>query len=65
MDRRIRVKRPDEDLDLGIHALLLVCRLAADGEGTNALTVKTLDIVSSQLGEKKSHGQCTMFLAKL
>ena len=53
VDWRIRVKRSDEDLDLGIDALLLVCRFAADGEGTNALTIKTLDIVSYQLGERE------------
>ena len=53
VDWRIRVKRSDEDLDLGIHALLLVCRFAADGEGTNAFTVETLDNVSYQLGGRK------------
>jgi len=46
MDRGIGVKRSDENLDLGVYALLLLCRFANDGESTNTLTIETLRIVS-------------------
>jgi hypothetical protein len=46
VDGRVGVQRADEDLDLGVDALLLVGRLADDGEGTDALAVETLHPVS-------------------
>ncbi len=42
MDRRVRVQWADKDLDLRVDALLLLGRLADDGEGTNTLSVETL-----------------------
>lgn len=45
MDGGIGVKWADEDLDLGIYALLLVGGFAADGEGADALAVETLNVV--------------------
>ena len=39
---RVGVQRADKDLDLGVDALLLLGRLADDGEGTDTLAVKTL-----------------------
>lgn len=44
MDGRVRVKWANKDLDLGVHALLLLCRSTDNREGTNTLTVETLDI---------------------
>jgi len=38
---RVRVQWADENLDLRVNALLLVGRLADDGEGTNTLAVET------------------------
>jgi DUF917 family protein len=46
VDGRVRVQRAHEDLDLRVDALLLVRRLADDGEGTNTLAVQTLALVS-------------------
>ncbi len=46
MDWRVRVKRAHEDLYLRVHALLLLCRVADNGEGSNTLPVKTLRNVS-------------------
>jgi hypothetical protein len=42
VDWGVRVERAHKDLDLGVDALLLVCRLADDGEGTNTLAVESL-----------------------
>jgi len=42
VDRGVGVERTDENLDLGVDALLLVGVLANDGEGTDTLTVETL-----------------------
>jgi hypothetical protein len=42
VDGRVRVERADENLDLGVDALLLLGRLADNGEGTNTLAVQTL-----------------------
>jgi hypothetical protein len=42
VDWRVGVQRTDEDLDLGVDALLLVNRLADDGKGTDTLAVETL-----------------------
>lgn len=41
VDRRVRVKGTNENLDLGVHTLLLLGRLADKGESTNTLTVET------------------------
>jgi hypothetical protein len=46
VDRGVRVQRAHEDLDLRVDALLLVRRLADNGEGTNTLAVQTLPLVS-------------------
>jgi hypothetical protein len=42
VDRRVRVEGADEDLDLRLHALLLLCVLANKREGTNAFTIESL-----------------------
>lgn len=42
VDGRIGVERADEDLNLGVYALLFLGRFADDGESTNALTIETL-----------------------
>ena len=47
VDRRVRVERADKDLDLRVHALLLLCICADNGEGTNTLTIESLVYVSS------------------
>ena len=39
---RVGVQWADQDLDLGVDALLLLGRLADNGEGTDTLAVKTL-----------------------
>ena len=41
VDRGVRVERTDEDLDLGVHALLLLSRLADKRKSTNTLAVET------------------------
>jgi len=41
---RIGIKWSDEDFDLRIHAFLLLCRFAHDGEGADALAVESLTI---------------------
>jgi len=46
VDGRVGVKRADQDLDLGVDTLLLVGIGADDGEGTNTLTVETLESIS-------------------
>lgn len=43
VDGRVGVQRTGEDLDLGVDALLLLGRLADEGEGTDTLTVETLE----------------------
>lgn len=43
---RVGVEGTDEDLDLGVDALLLVGIGADNGESTNTLTVKTLNSIS-------------------
>lgn len=43
VDRRVRVERADEDLDLRIDALLLLGRFADNREGTDTLTVEALE----------------------
>lgn len=47
VDRRIGVKRSNEDLDLRVDSLLLFCRLTYDREGSHSLTIKTLNRVSA------------------
>lgn len=42
VDGRVGVERTDEDLDLRVHALLLLCVLADKGESADTLTVQTL-----------------------
>lgn len=42
VDGRVGVEGADEDLDLRIHALLLLGGLADEGESTDTLTVETL-----------------------
>ena len=42
IDGGVGVQRSDENLDLGVYALLLLCRFANDGESTNTLTIETL-----------------------
>lgn len=39
---RVRVEGTDEDLDLGLHALLLLGGFADQREGTHTLTIETL-----------------------
>lgn len=46
MDRRVRVKGPHEDLELGVDTLLLFRRLTADRECANTLAVEALGRVS-------------------
>ena len=46
VDGRVGVKRADQDLDLRVDTLLLVGIGANDGEGTNTLTVETLESIS-------------------
>lgn len=41
VDGRIGVQRTDEDLDLGVEALLLFCAIRNNAEGTHSLTVET------------------------
>lgn len=41
VDRRVRVERTDEDLDLRVDALLLFGRVADDAEGADTLAVQT------------------------
>jgi hypothetical protein len=65
VDRRVRVKRADQDLDLRIDTLLLVGISADDGEGTNTLTVETLGNVSMRVSLQRFVVTLTMFLAKL
>ena len=48
---RVGVQWADQDLDLGVDALLLLGRLADDGEGTNTLAVET-----HVLGERLGNG---------
>ena len=42
VDGRVGVEGADKDLDLRLDALLLLGRLADEGEGTDTLTVETL-----------------------
>jgi hypothetical protein len=42
VDGRVRVQRPHEDLDLGLHALLLLGRGGHERERADTLTVQTL-----------------------
>jgi hypothetical protein len=42
VDGRVGVERADKDLDLGVNTLGFFGRLGDDGEGTDALAVKTL-----------------------
>jgi hypothetical protein len=65
VDRRVGVKRTDQDLDLRVHALLLLDIGADDGEGTNTLTVETLGKVSMRISFYILQRRLTMFLAKL
>ena len=65
VDRRVGVKRADQDLDLRVDTLLLVGVGANDGEGTNTLTVETLDDVSIRAHCTGVPERLTMFLAKL
>lgn len=46
VDRRVRVQRPDQDLDLRLDALLLLGGCGHDREGTAAFAVQTLELVS-------------------
>lgn len=59
----VGVEWADDDLDLGVDALLLVGVLADDGEGSDTLTVETLGSVS-RARNPKVRGIHTMFLAK-
>ena len=69
---RVGVQRADEDLDLGLHPLLLLDRLAHDGESSHTLTVETLQFDASHqprlgivLWRSRSWIGCfTMFFAK-
>jgi len=49
----VGVQRTDEDLDLGVDALLLLARLADDGEGTDTLAVQT-HVLRKTLGEDRA-----------
>jgi len=44
VDGRVRVEGADQDLDLGLDALLLLGVLADERESTNTLTVETLPL---------------------
>jgi hypothetical protein len=46
VDRRIRVKRSDEDLDLRVYTLLLVGIGGNNGEGSDTLTIQTLRMLA-------------------
>lgn len=43
VDGRVGVKRAHKDLDLGVHTLLLLCGSTDNREGTDTLTVETLE----------------------
>ena len=43
VNRRVRVQRPDEDLELRVYPLLLLSRLAYDRESSNTLPVQPLE----------------------
>lgn len=65
VDRRVGVKRADEDLDLRVDTLLLFGVGADNGEGANTLTVETLGNVSMRKPLYGVSRRLTMFLAKL
>lgn len=50
VNRGVGVERSHKNLDLGVDALLLLGRLADDGECTNTLTIQTLNIFSTRSG---------------
>lgn len=50
VDRGVGVQRADQDLDLGVHALLLLGRFTDNGEGTSTLTIET-HVLGERLGQ--------------
>lgn len=60
VDRGVRVEGTDENLDLGVHALLLLGRLADKGESTNTLTIET-----HVLGETLAQGNVVALFHKV
>lgn len=50
VDGGVGVQRADDDLDLGVYALLLLGRFTDNGEGTSTLTVET-HVLGKRLGQ--------------
>lgn len=65
VDGRVGVQRTGEDLDLRVDALLLLGRLANEGESTDTLTVETLKRRQQTQKSVDMSIALTMFLAKL